>query len=71
MSNEFKVHRLNAQGLAKADELAKYFTELLARVELMVPSGRERAIVTTKLQEACHFAKMGLAMQKAYQVEEE
>lgn len=70
MSDEFKVHRLNDQGLAKADELAKHFAELLARVEALVPPGRERAIVTTKLQEASYFAKMGLAMQKGYQVDE-
>lgn len=70
MANEFKVHRLNEQGLQKADELARAFSDLLAAVEIMVPPGRERAIVTTKLQEASYFAKLGLALQKAYQVEE-
>lgn len=70
MANEFKVHRLNETGLAKADQLAQYFTNLLSQVELMIPAGRERAIVVTKLQEACHFSKLGLAMQKAYQADE-
>ena len=71
MANEFKVHRLNEEGLAKADYLAEEFETLLAKVEKLVPSGRERAIVVTKLQEACFYAKRGLAMQKAYQVEGE
>jgi hypothetical protein len=70
MSNEFKVHRLNEDGLAKADQLAQLFTTLLAQLDRMIPTGRERAIVVTKLQEAAHFAKMALALQKGYQVDE-
>lgn len=67
MPDEFKVHRLNEEGLKKADELASEFASLLDTVEHMIPAGRERAIVVTKLQEACFFAKRGLALRPEYQ----
>lgn len=70
MSDEFKVHRLNEEGLAKCDELARKFEALLAYIEMLIPAGRERAIVTTKLQESSYFAKRGLALQKGYQADE-
>lgn len=71
MANEFKVHRLNEEGLAKADFLAQQFTNLLSQIELLIPTGRERAIVVTKLQEAQAFALHGLGLQKAYKAGEE
>lgn len=71
MANEFKVHKLNDLGFEKAEALAREFEALLSKISLVIPTGRERAIVVTKLQEACYFAKMALAMQKAYQAEEE
>lgn len=62
MKNEFQVHMLNDTGIAKATELGEAFSALLERVEALVPAGRERALVVTKLQEASFFAKRGVAV---------
>lgn len=58
---EFKVHLLNDEGISKAREIAKLFNELLTELETIVPTGREMAITKTKLEEACFFAKKGMA----------
>lgn len=60
----FKVHRLNAQGLVKANEIAVAFNDLLDRLNTLMPNAnRHTSIVRTKLEEACFFAKKGLAEQ--------
>lgn len=59
--SEFQVHILNEQGIAKARELGEVFTDALNKIESLVPPGRERALVITKLQEASFFAKRGIA----------
>lgn len=58
---EFEVYILNAEGERKAEEIAEMFSDLLANLELVVPDGRDLSIVKTKLQEACFFAKRGMA----------
>jgi len=63
--DEFKVHLLNPTGIAKATELSDIFSDALTRIESLVPAGRERALVVTKLQEACFFAKRGIALDSA------
>lgn len=70
MHKAFEVHRLNEEGIKKAQEIAKAFDDLLFSLETLalVPSGREFAIVTTHLEEACFFAKKGMASQKENQV---
>lgn len=65
---EFAVHLLNDQGIAKATELGEIFSEALAEIEQLVPAGRERALVVTKLQEAAFFAKRGIAVDAANQI---
>ncbi len=65
---EFSVHLLNDAGLTKASALATIFAEALSRIEEVVPVGRERALVITKLQEACFFAKRGMALDPANQL---
>lgn len=65
--SEFSVHLLNHAGLEKARILAQNFSDLLDDVEAHVPPGRERALVITKLQEACFFAKRGVALDPANQ----
>ena len=51
--DEFKVHRLNDEGMKKAEGLAEDFSEFLDRIEQTCgKEGREMAIVRTKLQEA-------------------
>lgn len=69
---EFKVHRLNPSGLARADALAGEFSKLLETVERAAASqsdkaapptsGRELALARTALQEACFWAKRALAL---------
>lgn len=70
MANEFKVHKLNEEGLAKAEWLANEFETLLAKIEKLLPTGTERKKVVEHMQLASFYAKRGMAMQKAYQVEE-
>ncbi len=63
MRPEFQVHVLNNGGLRKANEIAEGFSALHELVMTMVPVGRARALVATKLEEACFFAKRGMAEQ--------
>jgi hypothetical protein len=63
----FQVHRLNTSGQIKAKFVAEQFNELLSHVQAQVPVGRELAIVKTKLEEACFFAKKAIANDPANQ----
>lgn len=68
--DEFKVHMLNDQGKENAREIATRFSDLLNFLEspeMCGPSGREMAIVRTKLEEASFFAKKAMAVQKVNQ----
>jgi hypothetical protein len=60
---EFEVHVLNADGVRKAKQIAADFNAMLNILQGMLPSGRELSIVKTKLEEACFFAKKGIAKQ--------
>ncbi len=71
MADEFKVHRLNARGFAKAEIIARIFEDTLADIDDNIPQGRERQIVVTKLQEAAFFAKRSISNDPAYQEQEE
>lgn len=64
---EFQVHRLNKGGLAKAEEITAWFDELLENLKPYVPDSRELALVRTKLEEACFYARKGVAKQIANQ----
>lgn len=61
MKKEFAVHMLNETGKTKAAAIAEVFDTALTALEELVPPGREIAIVRTKLEEACFFAKKGMA----------
>lgn len=61
MNREFEVHRLNEAGMEKAKLIASHFDTLLDALVTMAPVGRELAIVKTKLEEACFFAKKSIA----------
>lgn len=52
MHAAFQVHMLTEAGKQKAKEIAQAFDECLTRLEAIVPSGREMALVRTKLEEA-------------------
>lgn len=57
----FQFHKLNADGIEKALAIAEAFDICLARVKSLCPEGRELALVKTKLEEACFFAKKAMA----------
>jgi hypothetical protein len=61
MRKEFRVHMLTDEGKAKAVALAATFETALTEIERVCPEGRELAIVRTKLEEACFFAKKAMA----------
>jgi hypothetical protein len=63
---------LNPTGAAKCDRIAEAFEKCLAEVRGAVDfqEGREMAIVRTKLEEACSFAKKAVALTKSNQAEE-
>lgn len=59
---EFGVHFLNARGAAIANDIAQVFSGLVDYLEALGITGREKAVVITKLQEACFFAKKSVAL---------
>lgn len=61
MNKEFTVHLLNEGGKAKAIQIAEAFDTCLTSLTSLCPTGRELAIVRTKLEEACFFAKKAMA----------
>lgn len=67
MSKEFEVHMLNDKGQSYAREMATRFSELLDWCKAIGEPGRELAIVATKLEEACFFAKKSMAIKKENQ----
>lgn len=67
----FAVHMLNEHGKMLAHELAYEFHQTLENLKAMGLEGRYLAIVTTKLEEACFFAKKGLASNPSLQQKEE
>jgi hypothetical protein len=75
VAGEFDVHRLNALGLEKAGKVAGVFERALADLNAIfapvlapgeVPNtafaAREKALIVTKMQEACFFAKRVVAL---------
>jgi hypothetical protein len=71
MNKEFEVHMLNPTGVAKANEIAQAFDQLLEKVITLssqtapgpqvVVKSRELSIVRMKLEEASFFAKKAMA----------
>lgn len=67
--NEFKVHRLNEDGIKRAEEIGVLFTNFLDELEKTIgTTGREVAIVRTKMEEAGFFAKKAMAVKVENQV---
>jgi hypothetical protein len=67
MDTLFKVHKLNAEGLAKARKLAEAFDALLDEIHRVSETGtseptRELYLVRTYLELACFYAKKNMAM---------
>lgn len=64
----FQFHRLNEQGIKKAQEIAERFNGLLVELNRLIPvQGRELAIAKTKLEEAAFFAKKAMAQDSTNQ----
>jgi hypothetical protein len=63
LNPEFEVHMLNERGIERALNIAADFDLLLNSLAEVLPKGRELSIVKTKLEEACFFAKKGMANQ--------
>lgn len=57
----FRVHKLNADGLERAQKLAEGFSALLEQVAAGLPASRELSLAKTHLEEACFYAKKALA----------
>lgn len=58
----FATHFLSAEGKEKAKKLTEAFSSLMqAVIDICGPSGREVAIVKTKLEEASFFAKKAMS----------
>lgn len=71
MSNEFQVYELNDQGKHKVEQVSRMYTELLAVQEGIIPNGRQRSRIITKLQEAHEVFLRAVGELKAYRKGEE
>lgn len=68
MREEFQVHLLNEVGLERANKIAEAFSNLLTTLETDCGiTGREGALVKTKLQEAAFWAKRAMAVNQENQ----
>lgn len=69
MRDEFKVHKLNAEGLQKAGNLGTEFSTLLNRLETEygIVASREASLVVTNLQLAAFWAKRAIAVREENQ----
>lgn len=64
---EFDTHTLNDRGVERVKIVAQIFSDALESLELVVPAGRDRALMITKLQEAKMVAVRGTASDPANQ----
>jgi hypothetical protein len=64
----FETHLLNETGIGRAKVIGLAFQSLLTELSQYCASGRELAIVKTKLEEACFWAKRAMAVQPENQV---
>ena len=62
---EFQHRTLTEAGVAGTNVVAAAISEALDKIEAVLPAGRERAVVITKLQEAAFFANRGVALANA------
>lgn len=69
MSDLFKVHLLNDEGVRRAHDIAESFDDLAQKLGVggesthNTPGAREKALVRTYLELACFYAKKAMAMQ--------
>lgn len=65
IADRFHYHPPSEQGVRAHAELSDRFTELAVRIQELVPEGRERSLVLTKLEEAKMWASAGVARHPA------
>lgn len=59
---EFAMQATTPESAASCEQVAQMFSDLLDRLDAVLPAGRERALVVTKLQEAAHWAHAALTL---------
>ena len=62
MMSEFAALAMNDTAIEKCRVIREAFSEALTTIKQHVKPGRELALVTTKMQEACMWAIRGVAM---------
>lgn len=64
MSPMFKTHMLNEDGMRRAREVGESFDSLLTKLLELTVDGDPRciAVMKTKLEEACFYAKKAIAI---------
>jgi len=62
MMTEFAAVAMNDNAVEKCRAIREAFSEALTTIKQHVKPGRELALVTTKMQEACMWAIRGVAM---------
>lgn len=67
MMSEFSAVAMNFTAVEKCRVIREAFSEALTAIKQHVKPGRELALVTTKMQEACMWAIRGVAMDPANQ----
>lgn len=67
MHAQFRTYRLNEAGQQKAQAISEVFDELLSKLERLVPEGHQLNLCGNKLEQACFFAKKGMAMDASNQ----
>lgn len=64
MHKAFKSLVLNKTGQDNSKVISLLFDELFTKLDTeLIPEGRERALMITKLEEACMFAKKAMALE--------
>jgi len=61
MNKEFETYILNEEGKCLASSITAVFDNALEHLKKCCFEGREFAIVKTKLEEACFFAKKSMS----------
>ena len=60
MDSAFEVHTFSELGEQKAKVISEAFDRLMTNLRNVCPDGHELALVKTKLEEACFFAKKAM-----------
>lgn len=67
MHAQFRTYPLNTTGQQKALAISEAFDELLTKLEKLVPEGLQLGMCQSMLEQACFFAKKGMAMDSSNQ----